>query len=301
MARQIKTLSVPHDNPFENVILPKIGVPSRNDPALKSVPRGLRGRPATWLTRAPKGGRGVVDSRPQPEGRRRVVAKVRYFDSLRRGGKHAAKLDGLGRYLGRLGSLDLGEEAEGHAAYLARESPFFSERSEHISPGDVAQAAAGERRTFEVILNPYDGDKLINKKFIRDYMREVERATGTRLAWFAVIHRADTVATENNRHAHIIIRGKDLLGREVRFSREFVKAGFRDIGERMATDRLGPMTERELERFRQVREANRGRSEELRRMDREGVSMRERRRFSKEWQRERETPSRSRQGRGRSD
>lgn len=297
MPNVFKRVSVPHKDPFENVILPKIGGGSRKDAALKPVPGGIRGRPPTWLTKAPRAGRGQVSQSPQADNRRRVVAKVRYFDKLKRGGKHASKLGGLGRYLGRIGALDLTEEAEGHAAYLARESPFFSERSDNISASDVAEAAAADRRTFEVIVNPYDGDRLVSREFVRSYMREVERATGTRLAWFAVIHKADTVATENNRHVHVIIRGKDLQGHEVRFSREFVKGGFRRIAEDMATERLGPMTARELERFREVREANRERAERLRTMDREGVSMARKRAYSKEWKepqdRSREHPGRS--------
>lgn len=283
MPRVPKRLPVPHDDPLEKLILPKTGGSSRKDAALKPTLRGLPGRSATWLTSAPKGGRGVVQAAPTMDARRRVVAKMRYWNKYQSRGKHASKLGGLGNYLGRLKGDGVFIDEEGHSAYLTRESPFFSERSDHLSASDVTQAAANDHRTFELIINPHDGRQLVSKDFIRSYMREVEQATGTRLAWFAVIHRADTPATKDNLHAHILIRGKDYFGKQVWFNDTFVKDGFRGIAERMATERQGPMTAREMERFRAVRELNRERDARLNEMKRDGVSMAERRRFSKEW------------------
>lgn len=286
MPNVFKRVSVPHQDPFENVILPKIGGGSRKDAALKPVPGGIRGRPPTWLTKAPRAGRGQVSQSPQADNRRRVVAQVRYFDKFKRGAKHAKGLRGFSNYLDRLQDIEPALEGglqESHGEYLTREGRFFSEQSDGLSAADVAQASSGDRRTFEVVVNPYDGRELVSKEFIRSYMREVEKSTGTRLAWFAVIHKADTPATKDNLHAHIIIRGKDLYGKEVRFAREFVQAGFRTIAEDMATSRQGPMTEREMARAREIRERNRERDEKLTAMRRDNVAMWKRRAFSKEW------------------
>lgn len=304
MSNGFKRVTIPHDDPFENVILPRIGGGSRKDAALKSVPGGLRGRRPTWLTKATRAGRGTVSKAPEADNRRRVIAKLRYIDKFRRGAKYGKDTHNLGRYLTKLERVEHGFNEDGEERlgnYLTRDkNPFFGEKSEGISAKDVADAATNDRRTFELKINPYDGRNLVTKEFIRSYMHEVEKAAGTRLAWFAVIHKADHFATKDNLHAHVIIRGRDLYGKEYRFNPEFVKHGFRRLAEDMATSRQGPMNEREIARAREISELNRPRSERLREMDRDGVAMWKKRAYSKEWKTERDTPGRGMEHEGRS-
>ena len=235
-----KRLRIPEHSGAEHVIPTRVRSETRADPVLKRIPGGLRGRPPRWLTGSPKGGRGSVTTAPQADTRRRVIAKLSY---VQRGARYAGKVAANAKYLARKDALDHDVDA-GHERYLAREGPFFSERTDGITATQVADACAHDRRQFRLIISPNDGERLDMKPFVREYMARVERATGTRLAWSAVIHKAETVAHECNRHAHIVIRGTDLYGREVRFNRAFVKEGFRAVAEDLATEKLGPMNER---------------------------------------------------------
>ena len=76
-------------------------------------------------------------------------------------------------------------------------------------------------------------------------MARVEKDLGQRLEWAAVNHH-DT----DHPHAHIVVRGVDARGREVRFDREYISNGLRWRAQELATQELGPRTELEVRRAR---------------------------------------------------
>jgi type IV secretory pathway VirD2 relaxase len=72
-------------------------------------------------------------------------------------------------------------------------------------------------------------------------MRRMERDLGTELEWAAVEHW-DT----DNPHVHIVLRGRDDQGRDLVIARDYIARGMRERASELATEWLGPRTEREI-------------------------------------------------------
>jgi type IV secretory pathway VirD2 relaxase len=126
------------------------------------------------------------------------------------------------------------------------------------SPGHLYDAAGaadrssfeppieGEEHQFHLIVSPDDGDQLDMQAYIRSYMAIVEKDLRQKLRWVAANH----YNTEKP-HAHVLIRGIDADGAEVRFDREYVSYGLRRRAMALATDELGPRPERERQAQRE--------------------------------------------------
>jgi type IV secretory pathway VirD2 relaxase len=104
----------------------------------------------------------------------------------------------------------------------------------------------GEKHQFRIIVSPEDGADLDLTEYVRRLMRTVEIDHGRRIEWAAVNHH-DTA----HPHAHILIRGVDLDGRELRFERSYISSALRWRAQELATLELGPRTEREVHRARE--------------------------------------------------
>ncbi len=74
-------------------------------------------------------------------------------------------------------------------------------------------------------------------------MRRVERDLGRPIEWAAVNHH-DT----DHPHAHVVVRGVDLEGRQLRIDRAYIARGLRWSAQELATEMLGPRLEREMRR-----------------------------------------------------
>ncbi len=99
-----------------------------------------------------------------------------------------------------------------------------------------------DRHQFRFIVGPEDSEALADLRgFTRDLMHGMEKDLGTRLDWIAVDHW-DT----DNPHTHIVLRGKDEAGKDLVIAREYVSHGMRLRASLLATEWLGPRTEREL-------------------------------------------------------
>ena len=161
---------------------------------------------------------------------RRVVIKTRIV-KLKGGGVAAARAhlnyiqrDGVSKENepGRLYDA-AGDEADGKA---------FLDRSE------------GERHQFRFIVSPEDATELEDlKPFVRDLMAKMEEDLGTKLDWVA----ADHFNTEHP-HTHIVLRGKDDLGKDLIIARDYIAHGMRERARELVTLELGPQTEHELRR-----------------------------------------------------
>ncbi|HKO93967.1 MAG TPA: DUF3363 domain-containing protein [Polyangiaceae bacterium] len=99
----------------------------------------------------------------------------------------------------------------------------------------------GESRQFRIILSPEDGHQLDLEEYVRRCMAQVEADTGRKLRWAAVNH-----FNTDNPHAHVVIRGLDSQGEEVRLSPEYVSHGLRHRAEDLATEKLGPRREQDV-------------------------------------------------------
>lgn len=73
-------------------------------------------------------------------------------------------------------------------------------------------------------------------------MAQMEGDLGTRLEWVAVDHW-DT----GHPHSHVVLRGKAQKGQDLIIAREYITHGMRARASELATEWLGPRTEREIE------------------------------------------------------
>jgi type IV secretory pathway VirD2 relaxase len=103
----------------------------------------------------------------------------------------------------------------------------------------------GEKHQFRLIVSPEDGAELDLTTYVRRLMATVERDVDRKLEWAAVNHH-DT----DHPHAHIVIRGVDRDGREVRLARAYISNGLRMRAQELATEELGPRQEIDIRRSR---------------------------------------------------
>lgn len=100
-----------------------------------------------------------------------------------------------------------------------------------------------DRHQFRFIVSPEDAESLeALRTFSRHLMARVELDLGTRLDWVAVDHW-----NTDNPHTHIALRGKDETGRDLIIARDYISHGMRHRAGELATEWLGPRTEREIQ------------------------------------------------------
>jgi type IV secretory pathway VirD2 relaxase len=109
---------------------------------------------------------------------------------------------------------------------------------------DLHASLPGERHQFRFIVSPEDRD-LDLRAFTRSLMRQVEADLGRDLIWGAVAHH-DT----DNPHVHLVVRGMDRKGREVRIDREYIARRMRWRAQEIATRELGPRSVAAIRRQR---------------------------------------------------
>ena len=107
------------------------------------------------------------------------------------------------------------------------------------------QPRVGEAHQFRFVVSPEDAGELDLTAFVRTFMARVERDLGRRLEWAAVNHY-DT----DHPHAHVVVRGVDREGREVRIDRGYIAQGMRWRAQELATEELGPRREVDVQRAR---------------------------------------------------
>ena len=102
-----------------------------------------------------------------------------------------------------------------------------------------------EPRQFRFIVSPEDGDQLDLTEFARQFMRQVEKDTGRPLIWAAVNHH-----NTDNAHVHIVIRGVDRDGDELRIDGRYIGREMRWRAQEIVTRELGPRPEIDYSRQR---------------------------------------------------
>ena len=178
----------------------------------------LRGR--GWRGARKMTGRSrVAVNRPGPDARR-VTIKA-----------HVARM-GLGG----------GKAAALHLRYIQRDGVEKDGSQGRLYTGDgparaetFEQPRRGEKHQFRLIVSPEDARELELTEFVRRSMAHVEKDLGRRLEWAAVNHY-DT----DHPHAHVVVRGVDREGREVRLDRQYISNGLRWRAQELATEELGP-------------------------------------------------------------
>jgi type IV secretory pathway VirD2 relaxase len=158
---------------------------------------------------------------------RRVVVKARIV-RLKLGSRAA---DAHLRYLQRDGTSRDGERGRLYGAEI-----------DEADGKDFTERGREDRHQFRFIVAPEDGEKLTDlRAFTRDVMGRMERDLGTQLDWVAVDH-----FNTGHPHSHVIVRGRDDLGKDLIIAQDYITDGIRLRAQELATLELGPETDLEL-------------------------------------------------------
>ena len=137
-----------------------------------------------------------------------------------------------------------------HLRYIQRDSvtregergQLYSADRDVIEGEGFERRVADDRHEFRFIVSPEDSAEIGDlRAYTRDLMARMEADLGTRLDWVAVDHW-DT----ENPHSHVVLRGVDDTGANLVIARDYISHGFRGRAAELATELLGPQTEREL-------------------------------------------------------
>ena len=162
-------------------------------------------------------------------GSRRVIVRARYT---------------------RIASGDLGA-ARAHLKYILRDGTtregepgkLYDATHDDVDPADLLGRSGNDPHQFRFIVSAEDSARLADlKPFIRDLVGQMERDLDTRLDWAAVDH-----FNTGHPHTHIVIRGRDIAGRELVMARDYISHGVRARAQGLVTFELGP--ESHLERL----------------------------------------------------
>ena len=161
-------------------------------------------------------------------GARRVVIKARYV-VLKQAG--ARSVETHLRYIEREG-VDR-DGGRGHA---------YGPATDHADLADFEERGRGDRHQFRFIVSPEDAQQLEDLRgYTRHLMTRMEGDLGTSLDWVAVDHW-----NTDNPHTHIVLRGRDQTGHDLIIARDYIAHGMRQRACELATEWLGPRTEREI-------------------------------------------------------
>jgi type IV secretory pathway VirD2 relaxase len=137
-----------------------------------------------------------------------------------------------------------------HLRYIERDGVSREgERGQAYGPAtdsadikEFEERGRGDRHQFRFIVAPEDADLMDElRPYTRELMARMEGDLGTRLDWVAVDHW-DT----DNPHTHVVLRGKDQTGGDLVIARDYIAHGMRQRASELATEWLGPRTEREI-------------------------------------------------------
>lgn len=133
-----------------------------------------------------------------------------------------------------------------HARYIGREGVsrdsergvFYNAEREVLNARDLPRTWAEDRHHFRVIISPERGQDLADlTDYTRDVMQRVEQDLGTRLEWAAVNH-----FNTDNPHVHVLLRGRDERQQDLVINRDYIRHGWREQAQEIATMQLGKRT-----------------------------------------------------------
>lgn len=138
-----------------------------------------------------------------------------------------------GKYLERDGTQKDGSPAQ----------PFGSAVDKHGSLNEAMKVFAAEDKImWKAVISPEFGERVDLKKLVNGYVRVMEKELHTKLEWAAVAHY-----NTGHPHIHLLIRGKDETGKELRLSPDWLKDRARAIGEEETTKQIGHRTEKDIQ------------------------------------------------------
>lgn len=147
----------------------------------------------------------------------------------------------------RLGARGLAQ-AGAHLKYIQRDGVTregapgapYDARADEADGRAFLERGTGDRHQFRFIVSPEDGQDYDDlKSLTRRLMKQMEVDLGTRLDWVAVDH-----FNTGHPHTHIMLRGVDERGEDLRIAREYLSHGMRARAAELVEIDLGPPTER---------------------------------------------------------
>jgi len=179
-------------------------------------------------------GRGAVAASNAMERRlygnrgRRVIVKARV---VLRGFRGTGALRAHLNYLKREGVTRDGQAAR-----------MFDATSDEVDVKTFTERAEADPHHFRFIVSPEDAAEMEDlRAYTRDLVRQMERDLGTRLEWAALDHW-----NTDNPHIHLLVRGADEHGRELRIHPDYISHGMRERAAELVTIELGPQSELEI-------------------------------------------------------
>jgi type IV secretory pathway VirD2 relaxase len=169
----------------------------------------------------------LLATRPAWTGRR-VVVKARI---VKLGGKGQSAAVAHLRYLQRDGTTREGERGT-----------LYDRDGEGVDGKAFLTRSADDRHQFRFIVAPEDGAEYEDlKPLVRRWMAQAEADLGTRLDWVAVDH-----FNTGHPHSHVIVRGKDDLGKDLIIARGYMTQGLRARAAELIDLDLGPRSPQEI-------------------------------------------------------
>ncbi|MCR6659780.1 MAG: DUF3363 domain-containing protein [Asticcacaulis sp.] len=232
------------------------------EPRLGRIRSGGKGRSAKFLNRVlaaanlARGGSGrtAVNRKSRFDGSRigrgsgvgRVLAARDAYSSLRQRRviikSRIVKLSGKAltgarahmRYIQRDGVTREGRPGELYGAVPDKaDGRAFMDRAE----------AGSDRHQLRFIVSPEDGGQYEDlKPFVRRLMARMEEDLDTKLDWVAVDHY-----NTGHPHSHIVVRGRDDLGKDLIIAREYITTGMRERAAEIVRLDFGPRSDFEIE------------------------------------------------------
>lgn len=132
-----------------------------------------------------------------------------------------------------------------HVEYIQRdgagkdgdEPELFTEDGETVDAEAFAERSENDNHQFRFIVSPENSHELDMHEYVDDWMHQMEDDVGQDLDWAAAVHQ-----NTDQPHAHIVVRGNDEQGNEVRLAPHYLHNGLRHRAEEIATHHLGPRT-----------------------------------------------------------
>jgi len=161
------------------------------------------------------------------QGARKVIVKARVV-KMNAYGKKAARLHE--KYLQR-----------DHVGKDGSEGRFYGPE-EDAQKLEAQPLFQGEQHQFRFIISPADAHELELTEFTKELMQQVEKDLGRELHWKAVNHY-----NTDNPHVHVVVRGVDRQGKELRIDPDYISNGLRYRAQEIVTRELGLQSQREID------------------------------------------------------
>ncbi len=161
------------------------------------------------------------------------------------------KRHGAGGFGGSGGAGNL----RGHLGYITRDGAgidgerpelfgSFNGVDEDLSRSDFYNLCKEDRHHFRVIISPENGHEISDfEGYIGRVMGAVSDDLDTKLEWVSAVHY-DT----DNVHAHVVLRGRDDLGKDLVIAPDYISNGIRMRAQELATEILGERSIEDIQR-----------------------------------------------------